>query len=511
MIKLYNKYIGKKKYKYINFFNYLNSIKKRTKNYFINFNKLKYFYNPKKKKNIKLNKKAIFYSLKKNGGYLKINDWKKKVIYYNFFFQSFINDNKIYNFWNMKFSYYKYIYSKINIKHPNKYVYDLSNRSLLIYPFSIKIKPYTILLKNYFFKNNLIIYEWSNFFSKKLFLVKIAKKYYKFKNKNKIINKIKFNKIVYFTKFNSRKYNISVIDNLRNKIKFLFWRSNNWLWRYRNNWIFLTLHKNLTFNYQHYLLKKFKINFFNKYKLYKLPKNVFLEKFFKKPNNKVKIFRKNLYRFKDLYLSKKVNKMIYNKLYKLYNYWFLYLFNKLYNIINKLYFGIFFNFCYLKKQKEKIYSLINLNYKNFLFSLNKIKNNLFNYLLKHKNNKIFIFKNLEKINNNLTYFKNINNYDMITNFFNEYNYNIIINFKKSITQTSRFINFYLSKKINHLNLDNIEFTFLEINQYLLNLSKIKFYKINLNHKNLGYISNIKDICSKNYELIENNNKKLYYI
>ena len=66
---------------------------------------------------------------------------------------------------------------------------------------------------------------------------------------------------------------------------------------------------------------------------------------------------------------------------------------------------------------------------------------------------------------------------MITNFFNEYNYNIIINFKKSITQTSRFINFYLSKKINHLNLDNIEFTFLEINQYLLNLSKIKFYKI----------------------------------
>jgi hypothetical protein len=100
---------------------------------------------------------------------------------------------------------------------------------------------------------------------------------------------------------------------------------------------------------------------------------------------------------------------------------------------------------------------------------------------------------------------------MITNFFNEYNYSIIINFRKSIIQTSRFINFYLSKKINNLNLDNEVFTFLETNQYLLNLNKVKFNKINLNHKNLGYVNNIKDIVYKNYELIENNNKKLYYI
>jgi len=77
----------------------------------------------------------------------------------------------------------------------------------------------------------------------------------------------------------------------------------------------------------------------------------------------------------------------------------------------------------------------------------------------------------------------------------------------------RFINFYLSKKVNESEskLNNTESTFLEINQYLLNLNKVKFNKINLNHKNLGYLNNIKEIFYKNYELIENDNKKLYYI
>jgi len=86
--------------------------------------------------------------------------------------------------------------------------------------------------------------------------------------------------------------------------------------------VFLGLHKNLTFNYQHYLLKKFKINFFNKYKLYKLPKNVLLEKFFKNSiNKKIKGFKRKLFKFKNIYLNnKKYIYMIYNKLYKLYFY-----------------------------------------------------------------------------------------------------------------------------------------------------------------------------------------------
>jgi hypothetical protein len=74
MYKNYKKDILKKKFKNVNFSNYLNSIKKRTKNYFIRYNRLKNIYNLKQKKKIKLNKKVIFYSLKKNGGYLKIND-----------------------------------------------------------------------------------------------------------------------------------------------------------------------------------------------------------------------------------------------------------------------------------------------------------------------------------------------------------------------------------------------------------------------------------------------------
>lgn len=288
------------------------------------------------------------------------------------------------------------------------------------------------------------------------------------------------------------------------------------------------MHKNLTFNYQHYLLKKFKINFFNKYKFYKLPKNVLLEKFIKKIYKfKIKGFKQKLFKLKYIYLNKKPNKIIYNKLYKLYNYWNLNIIYKLYNIIYKLYLNLFLEFCYLRKlnflkhwkfifnftifEAKNSYNLINLNYKNFLFKLKKEKNYYINLLKIFKNDKNSIFKNLEKINNNIIYFKIRNNYKITTNFFNENNYSIIINFKKSIIQTARFINFYLSKKVNELNLNNTEYTFMEIDQYLLNFNKIKFNKMNLNHRNLGYLNNIKEIFFKNYELIENDDKKLYYI
>jgi len=74
IIRNLKNYLLKKKFKNINFSNYLNSIKKITKKHYNNFNKQKNKYNYKNKRIFIFNKKAIFYSIKRNGGYLKIND-----------------------------------------------------------------------------------------------------------------------------------------------------------------------------------------------------------------------------------------------------------------------------------------------------------------------------------------------------------------------------------------------------------------------------------------------------
>jgi hypothetical protein len=59
----------------------------------------------------------------------------------------------------MEPSYLKNIYARINRKHPYTHIYNLAYRPILIFPYSIKVKPYTVILKNYFIKNFLFIFE----------------------------------------------------------------------------------------------------------------------------------------------------------------------------------------------------------------------------------------------------------------------------------------------------------------------------------------------------------------
>jgi hypothetical protein len=141
-------------------------------------------------------------------------------------------------------------------------------------------------------------------------------------------------------------------------------------------------------------------------------------------------------------------------------------------------------------------------------------------------------------NNNINYYKNlyiiyyrkinykINNiYEYIIDYFNNSQCLINICFKKYTLQTNRFINYNINNKIgklqkkndnmdlidilNFVNINNLDF--LNIDNIKIDLDKIKFRKMSLNHNLLGLTLNIEDVCYKDYELFNSSNKRFYYL
>jgi hypothetical protein len=116
-------------------------------------------------------------------------------------------------------------------------------------------------------------------------------------------------------------------------------------------------------------------------------------------------------------------------------------------------------------------------------------------------------------------------YEYIIDYFNNSQCLINVCFKKYVLQTNRFINYNINNKIGKLqkqndNLDLIDIlNFVDINNLeLLNidnikldLEKIKFRKMSLNHSLLGLTLNLEDVCYKDYELFKSSNKRFYYL
>jgi hypothetical protein len=587
-----NKFNLTKKFVYIKFYKYLNEIKNLTKSYCKKYDSLKKKLNLNRKKKIVYHKKAIYYH--KNaleGGILKILNWKEKKDLFNFRYSENFKDKEIYEFWNLESSYFKNIYSLINRKHPYKHIYNLAYRALLIFPFSIKVKPYTVILKNYFIKNFLFIFEWRSKLKKDAIILKIIKKYNKI-IKYKFIKILNFNSFEIFKRLYINKFkriykdnSLNIISLLKIKIKYLYWKCENWLWRYRNNWKFTIEHKEISLNYQYYLLKAFKLNVLKKYKLHTLPKKVFIEKFFnliflkllkkRKNNNLIRKFfsfkynKLKFFKFKNYYLknnTKILNNFLFSKMYSLYYYWLLFIISKIYNYLNKIIFNSYVNFLYItdnlnlnknfsflffnnlyknlinKGYKMKlniesnigrIYLILNLNrfYLNkYYIPYNYTRPDIITYFNRNNNTRLdtLFFKNLQLVYTSK--FHNIveNNCKFLLDYIDNYQYSIFISFKKYIIQTNRFINFNLYRKINKLILKNRDINdesninisnniyvsnleFLKISHDNLNLDKIKFRKMSFNHKVLGFNSNINDICYKNFELFESDDKRFYYI
>jgi len=316
----------KKKRKYIKFFKYLNIKKKFINLYIKKYLNLKFKFN----KYIKfkyINKNiSYYYNNKLKYGildYLK----KNKKINYDFIIEK-NNDIRIYDLWNMNPNYIKYVFSNITRKHPYENIYNVIYRTILKFPYSIIVKPYIVIIKSFFFQNILLLFEWKNKKKKDLIILKVIKKYKKYKKNFKkeyfeIFNF--FYKKLLIKKINKRKFKYL----FNKKIKYLFWYNKNWLWRYKNNFLFNSWNKNISLNYQFLLINNLKLNIIKKYKLFSLPKKVFLEKFknilvyklLKKKMN-FKNFKKKLYKIKDYLINK--NNSFYIILYNLYFYWIIY-------------------------------------------------------------------------------------------------------------------------------------------------------------------------------------------
>lgn len=558
---------NKKNYKFNNFkknniyikhYNFLNNNENITNLYLNKYKFVKKKLNLKNKltKNYKFLTKKIMYIFKNpiKGGLLKILNWKEKSIKFNFFFNKNIEDKDVYEFWNMNPCYLKYVYSKVNRKHELKNVYNLSYKSLLLFPYLIKVKPYTIIIKNFFIKKFLLIFEWKNKINKNIIIVKIINKFnkiLKFKlvksinyNYNSIYNKLSNFKIYRNKNFRYFRINSKIV--ILKKIKYLFWVYENWLWRYRNNWVFVKSRREFSLNYQYFLLKIFKTRILNKFNYFQLPSDIFIEKFenilykkiiylkkkfILKINNlstfKVRNYKVNrnlIFKYKNVYSNKFTLKTykFYTNMYYIYFYWFIILLEKIYEYINKIMFSLYLNFLYLSN-----YNNININYSFILFNnnINNIKNlNIVNldskFILAHRNininniytNNFYVFNfnfkrkdlllHLNKIMNNkniFNYFKNLqyiytnnlfniiknNNIKFLVDYFQDNLYIINLSFKRFYIETFRALDYNLNNRISQLNKYLNNENYINLNKYNLNNQDF----INLNIHNI-YLDNI---------------------
>jgi len=366
-------------------------------------------YNYNLKKRTRLSKKFKFiYKVEKLFGHLYINNWKKKIIKFNFLYNHNKLDINLYNIFFRKPSYLKYIYSKINRLHLYRQIYNLCYRLLLIYPYSIIIKPFVLIIKNYNVGKFFIIVEWNDKWSHLYFILKIIKKKKLKLNITKLIKNIFINKNknIFNNVFLVMRNNKKIVNLFfKKKMLLLFWLKNNWFSRFRNNWKFIKFNIFVyTKRYRLLLLRMFNANVLEVNYFTNLVNSIFIERFIKKIILKnynvwykkrrflkkkiIKISkiskgfnRRIFFKIKNLYLNKYMQNININlfffRLYKLYFFWFLFFFYNIYIMLNKILFSIwlkFFNNIYLTVKEKKIqdyyYYFLKNNNNNKLYAYN---------------------------------------------------------------------------------------------------------------------------------------------
>ena len=511
-----------------------------------------------------------FFNRKRLTGILKIPGWKKRTFNFNFYLPQISNDDQLYNFWNMKPSYLKYIYSKINRMHPYRQIYNLSYRTVLLFPYSITIKPFTIILRNYYFNDFFLIFEWTSKWNHSHVLVKIIDK--KGRHRPKDLNNSIFNmprkpidyqpentlyKFYYLRFFKSvllnsskeffvftQKYTskLEVILSKR-KIKYLFWYRENWLWRLRANWKFIKLHKYIyTRRFKNILLDVFKVKFMNLEYYDYFPLDVFLERFIDGFTKELKVLKfvnlskkfrfsrskyLNNYGDKNLYFKSRNNffkKYSFNKtsffsrLYYLYFFWILYFLKKIYQYINKTLFSLWFRFFYFsanfsrETNLSRFFSLDLLTYLNI---------SSFNWKL---NNELFFISNLDKFFSYFMLFNNIfklkfNNYDFYKSSYFYYINRLLINkkiYSNFFINFKNFINISYSSVFNYYlkNQRNVSNSFfISILDYFETNNYIFFTNFRTNYlQTFRFISETPRGVLKNLKEEDNrvNYDKIYY-
>ena len=447
------------------------------------------------------NFKYIF-NKKRLEGTLKIPGWKKRTWDFNFFSPKTFNDDWLYNLWNMKPSYLKYVYSKINRMHPYRQIYKLAYRTLLIFPYSITIKPFTIIFKNYYLGNFFLIFEWTSKWNHSHILIKIIDKKGRhiprdlnpsiFSLPRKPSNEppenifykffyLRLLKSLYYTPLNSllvltQKYTSKLAVILsRKKIKLLLWHRENWLWRLRANWKFMKLHKYIyTKRFKNILLDLFKIKFMDLEYYDFFPIEIFIEKFTEIFIRELKVFKLvnlakkykisrfkyvNSYGEKNLYFKSRNNffkKYSFNKtsffsrLYYLYFFWILYFLKNIYQYINKISFSLWFRFFYFTA------NLSNESNLSRFFSLDLLAYHRISSFDFKLNNELLFISNLDKF---LSYFMlfnkvsklRLNNYNFYKSSYFYYMKNLLIN--RKIT-SNFFINFKNFINFNYSSVSN---------------------------------------------------------
>lgn len=473
-------------------------------------------------------------------GILKIPGWKKKTREFNFFLDKNNIDNKLnkrddilYEFWNMKPSYLKYIYSKINRMHPYIQIYNLGYRTFLDYPYSIIIKPYTIILKNFNFSKFFLVFEWSSKLTQLNIIMKVVHK--KLKKKyldeyfiiNDFNNKIDLNysknfiyKILYKSYFDSKVY---VLENIfqfnrnynnkmdvilsKKKVRYLLWHRENWLWRLRANWKFLNLHQYIyTDRFKIVLLKRFKMKFTNIDDFDKKPTELFTNKFLKKfieelfdlkffnlsnklRGNRIKLV--NSYYDKNMFFKLKekfINNFslsltsLYSRLYYIYFFWVIYFLKNIYKYINKIIFNLWVRFFCLT---FNFYNTHNL--KGF-FSLD-IDSVIYDRII--INYEYLFIKNIRKIINYHYLFKN----------------HFIFSYSNKLYKSSYLI--YKKSRLINLNIDN-NYSLYFFNFYKIDFGNIYcyYFKCWRNQKNYSFY-NIVDYFEQNNYVFLNSFKEYY--
>lgn len=380
--------------------------------------------------------------------YLKFDNSikKQRFQYYDLvFFNSNFKDFSLYKSFFLKNSRIKWDLSKlIRRKHEETNKYKFAYKSIFIWPFTIVIKPFIIIVKNVFFRPFFIYKKWF----KKTFNQKIY-------NKNKLYSQI---------------YKIITIKaNQKNLNNNLVYTSSTYFWYVMQKYYFC-IDVNINYNYNNQIIylenSKYNNIFYRSFKKYKQFFQTIVKK---KQKNSFFVFFNFFYKF----LKKSfIGLSFFIRLYCLYFFWFLYFINNLFYHINKILFNYWFRFFYFTLNLnniinnkifinyKKLYKNFN-DHKNFLEfenNINKFLRNIinivyfnFNYIIKIK-----LKNNLYKDYFLILFYCYFRNY-FLFNIFNNYNFLFNNNFKKNYLYNNNFFDYYYIDNYKYSNIYKLEY------------------------------------------------------
>lgn len=413
---------------------------------------------------------------KKKGAltYLKFNNSRKKERYHYYdlvFFNHDVSDFNLYKSFFLKNSRIKWELNKLK-KRKDELTnsYEFAYKSIFIWPFIIIIKPFTIIIKNIFFKPFFIFKKWfkRTYNQKRYSRNKLYSQIYKIiivKAKQANINNIKHVASKYYW-YIMQKYYFSINTDINYSNKF---------WYLGYSKYYNVFYRGYSKHYNSYSKKMFKENKKQK------------KRFFHFNNSYFKFLKRSF-----------IGLSFFFRLYSLYFFWFIYFINNLLYYVNKLLFSYWFRFFYysvninkgIQSQLLISYKILYKNFKdspkylNFEDSINNLLSNIINiiywnygYLIKFKEKNNF-YKNYFS----LLFFFYFKNYFFINVFIN---YNIMFknNLKKDYSFNNNFLDWIYVDNYKYNNIYKLEYysikqrIYRKYNPYY-KLNNKKFMKLN---------------------------------